>query len=168
MLLWMIRPDDIHIVPTKGADARILARQFKSENAHDPTPSGQIVHSSESSLSIYQVGTAIAPRVVATHTVLFPQPTWLSAGWRDIGDSLPATPDRTRRRRTSATMLRASPAITVEEQRMDVLKNAVEYGIIGLLIALSVVESRSPVERWLYYRRVNLAQFTDVQTLKWR
>ncbi len=72
----MIRPDDIHIVPTKGADARILARQFKgSENVYTiQLPSGQIVHSSESSLSIYQAGTAIALRVVATHTVLFPQP----------------------------------------------------------------------------------------------
>ncbi len=72
----MIRPDDIHIVPTKGANAHILARQFKgSENVYTiQLPSGQIVHSSESSLSIYQVGTAIALRVVATHTVLFPQP----------------------------------------------------------------------------------------------
>ena len=72
----MIRPDDIHIIPTKGADAHILARQFKgSENVYTiQLPSGQIVHSSESSLSIYQIGTAIALRVVATHTVLFPQP----------------------------------------------------------------------------------------------
>ena len=71
----MIRPDDIHIVPTKGADAHILARQFKgSENVYTiQLPSGQIVHSSESSLSVYQVGTAIALRVVATHTVLVPQ-----------------------------------------------------------------------------------------------
>ena len=71
----MIRPDDIHIVPTKGANARIVARQFKgSENVYTiRLASGQIVHSSESSLSIYQAGTAIALRVVATHTVLFPQ-----------------------------------------------------------------------------------------------
>ncbi|HAP41159.1 MAG TPA: ABC transporter ATP-binding protein [Nitrospira sp.] len=70
----MIRPDDIHIVPTKGANARIVARQFKgSENVYTiRLASGQTVHSSESSLSIYQVGTAIALRVVATHTVLFP------------------------------------------------------------------------------------------------
>lgn len=71
----MIRPDDIHIVPTKGADAHILGRQFKgSENVYTiQLSSGQIVHSSEPSLSIYHVGTAIALRVVATHTVLFPQ-----------------------------------------------------------------------------------------------
>ena len=49
---------------------------------------------------------------------------------------------------------------------MDVLKNAVEYGIIGLLIALSVWSVAVAVERWLYYRRVNLAQFSDVQTFE--
>lgn len=49
---------------------------------------------------------------------------------------------------------------------MDVLKNAVEYGIIGLLIALSIWSVAVAVERWLYYRRVDLAQFTDVQTFE--
>ncbi len=49
---------------------------------------------------------------------------------------------------------------------MDLLKNAVEYGIIGLLIALSVWSVAVAVERWLYYRRVDLAQFTDVQTFE--
>lgn len=49
---------------------------------------------------------------------------------------------------------------------MDVLKNAVEYGIIGLLIALSVWSVAVAVERWLYYRRVELAQFTDIQTFE--
>ena len=49
---------------------------------------------------------------------------------------------------------------------MDILKNAVEYGIIGLLIALSVWSVAVAVERWLYYRRVNLSQFSDVQTFE--
>lgn len=49
---------------------------------------------------------------------------------------------------------------------MDVLKNAVEYGIIGLLIALSVWSVAVAVERWLYYQRVELAQFTDIQTFE--
>jgi len=49
---------------------------------------------------------------------------------------------------------------------MDVLKNAVEYGIIGLLIALSVWSVAVAVERWLYYRRVNPAEFTDIQTFE--
>ncbi|MBA2486710.1 MAG: TonB-system energizer ExbB [Nitrospira sp.] len=46
---------------------------------------------------------------------------------------------------------------------MDVLKNTIEYGIIGLLIALSVWSVAVAVERWLYYRRVDLSQFSDVQ-----
>lgn len=46
---------------------------------------------------------------------------------------------------------------------MDVLKNAVEYGIIGLLIALSVWSVAVAVERWLYYRRVDLSKFSDAQ-----
>lgn len=49
---------------------------------------------------------------------------------------------------------------------MDVLKNAVEYGIIGLLIALSVWSVAVAIERWLYYRRVDLSQFTDIQTFE--
>lgn len=71
----MIRPDDLHLAPAKGAPAHILSRQFKgSENVYTvQLRSGQIVHSSESSSSIYHVGTAVALRVVATHTVLFPQ-----------------------------------------------------------------------------------------------
>lgn len=49
---------------------------------------------------------------------------------------------------------------------MDVLKNAVEYGIIGLLFALSVWSVAIAVERWLYYRRVDLSQFSDAQTFE--
>lgn len=71
----MIRPDDIHVVPNKGAGAHILARQFRgSENLYTiGLPSGQIVHSSEASTRVYQVGTAVELQVLATHTVLFPQ-----------------------------------------------------------------------------------------------
>lgn len=69
----MIRPDDIHLVPAEGARARVLSRQFHgSENLYAVSlPSGQIVHSSQSSTSVYQVGTAVELRVLATHTVLF-------------------------------------------------------------------------------------------------
>jgi iron(III) transport system ATP-binding protein len=69
----MIRPDDIHLVPTKGAPARVLSRQFHgSENLYTVSlPSGQIVHSSQGSTSIYQAGTTVEIRVLATHTVLF-------------------------------------------------------------------------------------------------
>lgn len=72
----MIRPDDIHLVPTEGARSRVLSRQFRgSENLYTVSlPSGQIVHSSQSSTSVYQEGTAVEIRVLATHTVLFRQP----------------------------------------------------------------------------------------------
>ena len=69
----MIRPDDIHLFPKEGARSRVLSRQFHgSENLYTVSlPSGQIVHSSESSTSVYQEGTAVELRVSATHTVLF-------------------------------------------------------------------------------------------------
>jgi iron(III) transport system ATP-binding protein len=71
----MIRPDDIHVVPSDQAKATILARQFRgSENLYTiALPSGRIVHSSASSTSIYAVGTPVELSVIATHTVLFPQ-----------------------------------------------------------------------------------------------
>ena len=69
----MIRPDDIHLVPTEGARSRVLSRQFRgSENLYTVSlPSGQIVHSSQGSMSVYQAGTTVEIRVLATHTVLF-------------------------------------------------------------------------------------------------
>ena len=69
----MIRPDDIHLVPMEGARARILSRQFHgSENLYTVSlPSGQLVHSSQGSTSVYQTGTTVELRVMATHTVLF-------------------------------------------------------------------------------------------------
>ena len=70
----MIRPDDLHIVPDKAGFAHVVARQFKgSENLYTlQLPSGRILHSSEGSMKIYPVGTAINLRVLPTHTVLFP------------------------------------------------------------------------------------------------
>jgi iron(III) transport system ATP-binding protein len=69
----MIRPDDIHLVPTEDARSRVLSRQFRgSENLYTVSlPSGQIVHSSQGSTSVYQAGTTVELRVLATHTVLF-------------------------------------------------------------------------------------------------
>jgi biopolymer transport protein ExbB len=49
---------------------------------------------------------------------------------------------------------------------MDALKNAVDYGIIGLLLALSVWSVAVAVERWLFYRRVDLGLFSSQQTLE--
>lgn len=69
----MIRPDDIHVTPNNMAEPRIVSRQFRgSENVYTiRLPSGQIVHGSESSTTVYQEGTAVELRVSATHTVLF-------------------------------------------------------------------------------------------------
>jgi iron(III) transport system ATP-binding protein len=71
----MIRPDDIHLVPSEGARSQVISRQFHgSENLYTVSlPSGQIVHSSQGSTSVYQAGTTVELRVLATHTVLFRQ-----------------------------------------------------------------------------------------------
>ena len=44
---------------------------------------------------------------------------------------------------------------------MNALQNLVDYGIIGLLLALSVWTVAVAVERWLFYRRVDLAQYPN-------
>jgi len=46
---------------------------------------------------------------------------------------------------------------------MDVLKEIVDYGIIGLLLILSVWAVAVAVERWQFYRRVDLAQYPNLQ-----
>ena len=49
---------------------------------------------------------------------------------------------------------------------MDALKNAVDYGIIGLLLALSIWSVAVAVERWLFYRRIDLRTFSSLQSLE--
>jgi biopolymer transport protein ExbB len=49
---------------------------------------------------------------------------------------------------------------------MQALKDLVDYGVIGMLLALSVWSVAVAVERWLYYRRVDVTQFTNQQTLE--
>ena len=49
---------------------------------------------------------------------------------------------------------------------MDALKNLVDYGIIGLLVVLSLWALAVAVERWLYYRRVTPNQFDNIQLLE--
>ena len=46
---------------------------------------------------------------------------------------------------------------------MDALKEIVDYGIIGLLLILSVWAVAVAVERWQFYRRVDLAQYPNQQ-----
>ncbi|HEU5092885.1 MAG TPA: TonB-system energizer ExbB [Nitrospira sp.] len=49
---------------------------------------------------------------------------------------------------------------------MDALKDAIDYGVIGLLLVLSVWSVAIAIERWLFYRRVNLSQFSNAQLLE--
>lgn len=49
---------------------------------------------------------------------------------------------------------------------MDALKHAVDYGVIGLLLVLSLWSVAVAVERWLFYRRVDLTQYPNVQLLE--
>jgi len=46
---------------------------------------------------------------------------------------------------------------------MDVLKEAIDYGVIGLLLVLSIWSVAVAVERWLFYRRVDVGQFPSQQ-----
>ncbi len=72
-LLVMIRPDDIRLVPDSKGKARVITRQFHgSENLYTISlESGQILHSSEHSVSVYAQGTRVQLNLTATHTVLF-------------------------------------------------------------------------------------------------
>jgi len=49
---------------------------------------------------------------------------------------------------------------------MDALKHAVDYGIIGLLLLLSLWSVAVAVERWFFYRRVDLTQFSNLALLE--
>ncbi len=49
---------------------------------------------------------------------------------------------------------------------MDALKETVDYGVIGLLMALSVWSVAVAIERWLYFRRIDLAEFSSLQALE--
>jgi biopolymer transport protein ExbB len=46
---------------------------------------------------------------------------------------------------------------------MDTLKHAVDFGVIGLLLVLSVWCVAVAVERWIFYRRIDLKQFPNQQ-----
>lgn len=46
---------------------------------------------------------------------------------------------------------------------MEALKQTVEYGVVGLLLVLSVWTLAVAVERWLFYRRIEIKQFPNHQ-----
>lgn len=49
---------------------------------------------------------------------------------------------------------------------MEALEHMVDYGVIGLLVGLSLWALAVAVERWLFYRRVTLNQFDNVQSME--
>lgn len=49
---------------------------------------------------------------------------------------------------------------------MEALKNIVDYGVIGLLLALSVWAVAVAIERWRFYRRVDFNQFPNQQVFE--
>src|SRR5215813_844806 len=73
----MIRPDDIHLVPTKGATSHVLSRQFRgSENLYAVSlPSDKVWPVGKGSPSVSEGGPPVELRVLASHTVLFKQST---------------------------------------------------------------------------------------------
>ena len=49
---------------------------------------------------------------------------------------------------------------------MEGLKHLIDYGIIGLLIALSLWAVAVATERWLYFRRVDVRRFQNEQEFR--
>ena len=49
---------------------------------------------------------------------------------------------------------------------MKLLESLIDYGIIGLLVVLSIWALAVAAERWLFYRRLNIAQFPNRQRLE--
>jgi biopolymer transport protein ExbB len=49
---------------------------------------------------------------------------------------------------------------------MEWLKAAVDYGIIGLLVVMSIIAVSIAVERLLVYRKINLGDFDDKKSLE--
>ena len=49
---------------------------------------------------------------------------------------------------------------------MDALKDIIDFGVVGLLLALSVWSVAIAIERWLFYQRINLSQFSNMQLLE--
>jgi biopolymer transport protein ExbB len=49
---------------------------------------------------------------------------------------------------------------------MEWLSAAIDFGVIGLLIALSVVVVAIALERFFFYRSIDLASFTNIKALE--
>ena len=51
---------------------------------------------------------------------------------------------------------------------MEGIKDLVDYGVIGVLLLMSVLSLGVAIERWFYLRRVNLKEFKKRQELEVR
>jgi len=49
---------------------------------------------------------------------------------------------------------------------MEFLSDAIDYGIIGLLAALSVVVLAAGLERYFFYRKIDTGGYGDIETLE--
>ncbi len=69
----MIRPDDIDLRASPDGTIRVISRQFKGEeNLYTiRLPSGQRLHSSQHSLTVYPEGSGVALTLKVTHTVIY-------------------------------------------------------------------------------------------------
>lgn len=72
-VMVMIRPDDIDLLPRETGKTTVIARQFRgSENLYTlQLPTGEIVHSSQHSLTVIPEQTKVNIRLKLTHTVVF-------------------------------------------------------------------------------------------------
>ncbi len=76
-VMVMIRPDDIDLIPNPRAENTLFRRQFRgSENVYRILlPSGQVLHSSQHSLTVYPDQTKVELKLKVTHTVVFEKST---------------------------------------------------------------------------------------------
>ena len=49
---------------------------------------------------------------------------------------------------------------------MEVIAKAVDYGVIGILVIMSIVAVATAVERWFFFRRVRLSDFKSFRELE--
>jgi len=49
---------------------------------------------------------------------------------------------------------------------MEYLQGAVEYGVIGLLVIMSIISTAITIERWIFLRSVKLSSFKNKQLLE--
>ncbi|HIE65769.1 MAG: ABC transporter ATP-binding protein [Nitrospira sp.] len=76
-VMVMIRPDDIDLIPNPRGENTLFKRQFRgSENVYRILlPSGQVLHSSQHSLTVYPDQTRVELKLKVTHTVIFEKKT---------------------------------------------------------------------------------------------